>query len=277
MKPHTAIVMLALLAGLQACDRMSSANESAKAAPEAPVAAAPAAAIVDAPASPALSPAEIDRIVAEAMRQRYADGRDDKHDCWLVSRESGDEQTDYCMRPGPAKVVDTSAGRRLYFYAYSVADINDDLRFSYDAVDSGLMGAFELSIAPDGAWTAVAAENAMDFGTAGVCGCQNAEFAKLGADYYGWKFVSGGMWQGVIVSNHEIVAPHDGRFKNLSAIPEIREEAQDVRYRIEVVDSDAARDVYPLRVEKMRSDKKVGERVVEFDREKWMYQEIRDL
>lgn len=279
MNPRNVIAVLALLAGLQACDKPPSASEPANASPEAAAAAPPAetSASAAAPAPVAMSPAEIERIVAEAMGRQYPDGYDQQHNCWLVSRASGEEQTDYCMRPGPAQAVDGAAGKRLYFFAYAVADINDDLRFAYDAADSGLMGAFELSLAPGGAWSVVSAENAMDFGTAGVCGCQNAAFVKLGADYYGWTFVSGGMWQGVIVSNHEIVAPHAGKFKNLSAIPEIREEAQDVRYRIEVVGDDAAREIYPLRVTKIRADKKEGERVVEFDREKWMYRDVGDL
>jgi hypothetical protein len=277
MNPRTVIAVLVLLAGLQACDKAPSASESAKAASPATAAATANPASATAPAPVAVSPAQIERIVAEAMRRQYPDGYEQKYGCWRVSRTSGDEQTDYCMRPGAAQVIDGAAGQRLYFFAYAVADINDDLRFAYDAADSGLMGAFELSLAPGGAWSVVSAENAMDFGTAGVCGCQNAAFVKLGADYYGWTFVSGGMWQGVIVSSHEIVAPHAGKFKNLSAIPEIREEAQDVRYRVEVVGDEAAREVYPLRVTKMRADKQDGERVVEFDREKWMYQEIGDL
>ena len=93
----------------------------------------------------------------------------------------------------------------------------------------------------------------------------------------GYQETEGGMWQGILVSNHEIVAPHNGVFKNISAIPEIREEAQDVRYAVTVVDGDPDLDVFPLKVEKLESGKKTGQRIVGFDRGKWAYQTIGDF
>jgi hypothetical protein len=181
------------------------------------------------------------------------------------------------MRSRPPQWAGDEDAKSLYFIASSANDINDDLRYAYGSVDAGLMGAFQVSIGPDGGWKLVAAEKAIDFGTAGACGCEVAKLVRLGRGYYGWMFTSGGMWQGIVVSNHEIVAPHNGGFKNLSAIPEIREEAQDVRYTVAVVDSDPEADVFPLKVEKLQSDRKAGERIVGFDRDKWAYQTIGDF
>jgi hypothetical protein len=223
--------------------------------------------------------AEVDvaRIVADVMRQQYPGGYDEKHGCWAFSRDSGDGRTEYCMRSRPPQWAGDEDAKSLYFIASSANDINDDLRYAYGSVDAGLMGAFQVSIGPDGGWKLVAAEKAIDFGTAGACGCEVAKLVRLGRGYYGWMFTSGGMWQGIVVSNHEIVAPHNGGFKNLSAIPEIREEAQDVRYTVAVVDSDPEADVFPLKVEKLQSDRKAGERIVGFDRDKWAYQTIGDF
>jgi hypothetical protein len=178
------------------------------------------------------------------------------------------------MRSHKAQWVDNAGGKTLYFIATSASDINDDLRYAYSSVNSGLMGAFEVSVDQKGGWKVLSSEKAMDFGTSGACGCEDATFVRLGRAYYGWMFASGGVWQGIVVSNHEIVAPHDGRFKNLSAIPEIREEAQDIRYTISIVDRDQGLDVFPLLVEKLKSDKKIGDRAVDFDLEKWAYQGI---
>lgn len=278
MSQHVSLALLLAVAALSTACKQS--------APEAAVeAAAPRAIAAGASAPGAADPvktadavkADAARIVADVMRQQYPDGYDEKHDCWMFSRKSADGETGYCMRSQPAQWADGEGGKSLYFIASSASDINDDPRYAYGSVDSGLMGAFQASIGTDGGWTLKSASNAIDFGTAGACGCEGAKFVRLGRGYYGWMFTSGGMWQGIVVSNHEIVAPHNGAFKNLSAIPEIREEAQDVRYAVAVVDIDPDADVYPLKVEKFESDKKTGERTVGFDRDKWAYQTIGDF
>ncbi|MEQ1512424.1 MAG: hypothetical protein ABL934_07065 [Lysobacteraceae bacterium] len=273
----TAVLLIASAGLISACK--ASAPEVA--APQAIVAGASEAAapevVPSAAKAPAAAEVDVARIVADVMRQQYPDGYDEKHDCWAFSRVSGGNRTEYCMRSRSPQWADAEGGKSFYFLASSASDINDDLRYAYGSVDSGLMGAFQVSIGSDGGWKLVSAEKAIDFGTAGACGCENASLVKLGRAYYGWMFTSGGMWQGIVVSNHEIVAPHDGGFKNLSAIPEIREEAQDVRYTVAVVDGDPEADIFPLKVEKLESGKKAGERIVGFDRDKWAYQTISDF
>lgn len=275
MSQHVSLALLLAVAALSAACKPSAPDAAVEAA-AAPAVAAGASASGATDTARAAGDAEADAagIIAEVMRRQYPDGYDEKHDCWMFSRKSADGETGYCMRSQPAQWTDGEGGKSLYFMASSASDIDDDLRYAYGSVDSGLMGAFQVSIGADGGWTLVSASNAIDFGTAGACGCEDAKFVRLGRDYYGWMFTSGGMWQGVVVSNHEIVAPHNGAFKNLSAIPEIREEAQDVRYAAAVVDGDPNAAVFPLKVEKFESGKKTGERIVGFDRDKWAYQTI---
>lgn len=289
MSHHATLALLLAVAALTSACKPSAAPqavvEAAAVEAAAVEAAAPQAVAIAASAPESPSPtvgtpaaaADAARIVTEVMRQQYPDGYDEKHDCWAFSRKSADGETAYCMRSHPAQWADGENGNSFYFIASSASDINDDLRYAYGSVDAGLMGAFQVSIGTDGGWTLTSASKAMDFGTAGACGCEDARLVKLGRGYYGWMFTSGGMWQGILVSNHEIVAPHDGAFKNLSAIPEIREEAQDVRYAVMVVDGDPNLDVFPLKVEKLASGKKTGERIVGFDRSKWAYQTIGDF
>jgi hypothetical protein len=270
----TAVLLIASTGLIAACKPSVSetvASQATASDASAPEIVSPAVKVPDAAA------VDTARIIADVMRQQYPGGYDDKHDCWTFSRKAGDSETEYCMRSQPAQWADGGDAKSFYFIASSANDINDDLRYAYGSVDSGLMGAFQVSIGSDGGWKLVAAEKAIGFGTAGACGCEDAKLVRLGRAYHGWMFVSGGMWQGIVVSNHEIVAPHNGGFKNLSAIPEIREEAQDVRYTVAVVDSDPEADVFPLNVEKLESDKKIGERVVGFDRDKWAYQTIGDF
>ncbi len=284
MSHHVSLALLLAVATLVSACKPSAAPQAAVEAAAVEAAAPQTVAIAaSAPESPSptvgtpAAAADAARIVTEVMRQQYPDGYDEKHDCWAFSRKSADGETAYCMRSHPAQWADGENANSFYFIASSASDINDDLRYAYGSVDAGLMGAFQVSIGTDGGWTLTSASKAMDFGTAGACGCEDARLVKLGRSYYGWMFTSGGMWQGILVSNHEIVAPHDGAFKNLSAIPEIREEAQDVRYAVTVVDGDPDLDVFPLKVEKLSSGKKTGERIVGFDRGKWAYQTIGDF
>lgn len=279
MSQHASLVLLLAVAALTtACKPSAPEAAIVASAPQAAASAAvPPATRPPAARTPDAAKADAARIVADVMREQYPDGYDEKHDCWSFSRKSADGETGYCMRSHPAQWADGENGNSFYFIASSASDINDDLRYAYGSVDPGLMGAFKVSVASDGGWTLESASKAMDFGTAGACGCEDARLVRLGRGYYGWMFTSGGMWQGVVVSNHEIVAPHDGSFKNLSAIPEIREEAQDVRYTVTVVDSDPDMDVFPLKVEKSASGKQAGERIVGFDRNKWAYGTIGDF
>lgn len=216
---------------------------------------------------------QLETIVKEVMNGQYGRQYDRKHDCWPYS--SGDAA--YCMKPSAAKLIETKNGKAIYFYAANRSDINDDPRYGYSHAESGLMGAFKLSIDSLGSWKYSATSKAMDFGSAGYCGCDKAEFVKLGNDdYYGWVFASGGVWQGMVVSNHEIIAPKDSVFKNLSSIPEIREEEQDTRYQIKIIDS-ITDSIFPISVKKIKAGVATEERTISFDQEKWMYSLPKDF
>ena len=228
------------------------------------------------PAQTRLAPADLQRIVSEVMEHEYPGARDAEHGCWTYASKGQDELS-YCMRPHPAQEVMAATGPMVYFHASNATDIRGNPDYAYASPDAGLMAAFQVSVSSDGRWTLLASEKAMPFGTAGSCGCEDAKFLRLGKDVYGWAFTSGGMWQGVIVSNHEIVVPGGSGFKDISDIPDIREEAQDVEYRIAVMSDVPERERYPLRVEKYQGDRKVGERIVEFDRAKGMYAGIGDF
>lgn len=220
---------------------------------------------------------ELRRVVDEVMSSAYPDSHDAAAGCWryVLQVPVRDEEVAYCMRPQPAQQIPASDGSTtVYVFAANATDLGDNLDYAYSGVDAGLMAAFQISIAADGSWKLLASAKGMEFGTAGACGCEQARFTRLGADYYGWMFTSGGMWQGVLATQHEIVAPHEGGFKNLSAVPEIREEQQNVRYVLSVVNDEAAREFYPLRVEKMREGRKLGELTLEFDRARWAYSDI---
>ena len=217
---------------------------------------------------------ELRRVVDEVMNSAYPDSHDAAAGCWryVLQVPVRDEEVAYCMRPQPPQQIPASDGSTtVYVFAANATDLGDDLDYAYSAVDAGLMAAFQISIAADGSWKLLASSKGMEFGTAGACGCEQARFTRLGADYYGWMFTSGGMWQGIIATHHVIIAPYAGGFKDLSAVPEIREDQQGVRYAVSVVNDDMEQDFYPLRVEKIRGDSKLGEQALGFDRARWAY------
>ena len=275
MNAHKPLFLSLLTLALAAC--AGGEGEGAP-TPQPGQAAAPAPATAEAQAG--LTEADLARIVTEVMEQEYPGAHDAAGNCWryVLEIETGGDDIAYCMRPQPAHQVQASDGStQVYFFASNANDLGSNLEYNYTAVDMGLMAAFQVAVPRDLGMRVVASSKAMEFGTAGACGCERAEFTRLGNDYYGWMFTSGGVWQGTVVSSHEIVAPHDGVFRNLSKVPEIREDAQDVRYAVEVQDDGSAREVYPLRVVKMQSDKKVAERTLEFDRAQWAYPGIGDF
>jgi hypothetical protein len=212
-----------------------------------------------------LSGAQLDVIVQKVMTEQYGESYNSKHGCWDYAVDVSGDKTQYCMKPMATELVDTKSGKVLYFYAANKSDITDDASYQYSAVDSGLMGAFKLSIDATANWKYLSINKAMDFGTMGSCGCGEAKFSRLGADDYGWMFTSGGMWQGVMVSTHEIVAPQADSFKNISRIPEVREEHQDTKYTIKLVETDANKKMFPLLVSKQKTGSAVESLTVEFD------------
>jgi hypothetical protein len=211
-------------------------------------------------------------IINSVMTEQYGADYNDKYQCWDYTLESSESSSSYCMKPSEATVIDTAEGKAIYFFASNRIDMNDDINYAYSSVDSGLMGAFKLAVDIAGKWTYSASNKAMNFGSVGYCGCDKAQLMKLGSDaYYGWIFTSGGVWQGIVATNHEIVAPNGNTFENISRIPEIREGAQDVKYTISVVDTAKDKKIFPLLVAKLKSDVKEKEMTVSFDDKKRVY------
>lgn len=222
-------------------------------------------------AAESISDDRMTAMVKKVMDTQYGKSYNEKYQCWeYVASKLEDRQ--YCMQAGKAILVDTGNSKVIYLHAASRADIADDPVYSYGSVDPGLLGAFKLAMDASGAWEPVASNKAMEFGSIGNCSCDQAQLLKLGdGDFYGWIFSSGGIWQGIVVLNHVIVAPQGNIFANISGIPEIRENDQDTTYKIKVVDSDAGKKVFPILVSKQRKGQAPQELVVAFDEKKKLY------
>jgi hypothetical protein len=225
------------------------------------------------PMACAASAPDADAIVKAVMQDQYGKQYDAKHACWIYAHttEQGDDLT-YCMQPGKPELVDTAKGKQLFVHAANAYDIKDDSRFAYGQTDPGLMGAFQVSIDAKGGWTFVAMDPAMEFGTNGYCGCNQASFVKLSNQGdYGWLFVSGGAWQGKVVADYSIVMPRDGGFADVSRIPRTPPKEQDVTYELKVAERPGP-GLFPLRVTKTRDKAKVEDITVDFDPKKHAYQ-----
>ncbi|MEP6634418.1 MAG: lysozyme inhibitor LprI family protein [Luteimonas sp.] len=221
--------------------------------------------------SSSVSPVRAEEIVKEVMNQEYGDHFDAKLRCWAYTAELANGSFDYCMRPGLPKLVKAKGTEQLYFLAASRADINDGPNYSYSQSDSGLMGAFQIEIESPVQWKLLAGSKDLDYGSAGNCGCQDAEFVKLGADYYGWKFASGGIWQGVASLTHNLVAPYKNEFKDISVMPRVREDDQSVEYRIKIDDTAPGDRVYPLLITRTKAGTTLERIRVNFDHQEWQY------
>jgi len=210
-------------------------------------------------------------IVKAVMEQQYGESFEAKLGCWAYSAELPGGSQDFCMKPGAPSFVRSDGTEYLYFHAYSRSDIDDDPAYSYGHATPGLMGAFQVRVDSATQWKLMAASKEMVFGSVGNCGCPEARFVRLGRDLYGWQFASGGVWQGVAVFNHNLVVAHEGKFVDVSAIPKVTEDKQDVEYGIEVDDSDKDVPAYPLLITKSSADGKREDLKVSFDKQKWQY------
>lgn len=211
-------------------------------------------------------------VIERVMAEQYGDRFDPERNCWQYSVELNGIQGNYCMAPAQPEVVRVGDETRLFFYAANRSEMGAGSPYSYSATEPGLMGAFALRLAPDGAWTYVASEKAMSFGTAGNCGCDKAQFIKLDSrQTYGWLFTSGGIWQGIVVSNYSIVAPVGRRFRDLSAIPDVSESDQGATHAIKVIATTDAKGLYPLRVIRQRGGRIDREMLIEFDPARGVY------
>ena len=210
---------------------------------------------------------DVQTLVRAIMRDRYGNHFDEKHDCWAYeAKDARGESIPYCMKAGKPEWVDANGVRTIYFMSYNRDDIRDDTDYRYAHYQLGLMGAFKATH-DDGTnqWILRAGSKDMESGSMGSCGCSDARFTKLGPDKYGWVFATGGDWQGTLVGNYVIVADFDGSFSNVSAIPDMEERDQDISYEVSVVPDNAAREMYPLLVKKMKGGKQIKQFHVSFD------------
>lgn len=217
---------------------------------------------------------DVVRAIHSGMDDQYgASHYNAKYGCWDIEvKGEGARSTQYCMTPGKPYVVTENGQASLYFLAYNRSDITGDADYSYSQSHLGLMGAFKaIRDAKAGKWTFVAVDKAMDYGAGGACGCADADFLSLGTTRHGWIFTSGGNWQGALVLNYAIVTDFDGKFYDVSSIPRVREDAQDIKYELRVTDSRQAQPMFPLVVTKTKDGKAIDEISVPFDPAKRVY------
>ncbi|MCC7248302.1 MAG: hypothetical protein IT473_06745 [Lysobacter sp.] len=221
--------------------------------------------------------ANAEAIVREVMRAQYGDGYDAERDCWPTTYDDGNDSFDYCMRPAKATTVETPAGKQLLFLAHNIQDFDAKTRrYSYSRLDPGLIGLFALSLDAKGGWAVRAATKVEPFGMEGDCGCNDAQPTRLGRDDYGWILASGGMWQGVVVSDFSVYAPIQGKYAPVGTFADIAEDEQAVSHRVTVDASNPDAPHYPLIVATLRDQREVGRETVAFDAKRMRYPAAKD-
>jgi len=202
--------------------------------------------------------------VATAIRAHYAAGYDEVNRCWRTERGEGDQAMAYCMRPLREQVVREGDATWVYVALASASDISGHPDYIYGRADTGVMDAFKLRVAADGTPTVVAQGLGMPFGSAGDCGCANADFVQVGPRAHGWMFTSGGTWQGATVASHALVVPVGRTFKDVAAMPRYVEEDPAVEYRLAMAPPTAG-EWYPLEYSQWRDGKRVRTTRITFD------------
>ncbi|MBP6749155.1 MAG: hypothetical protein KA144_05915 [Xanthomonadaceae bacterium] len=231
----------------------------------------------EAPKPAAQGEANAEAIVRDAMRAQYGDAYDAERDCWPTTYDDGENSFDYCMRPAKATTVETPVGKQLLFLAHNIQDFDAKTRrYSYSRLDPGLIGLFALSLDAKGGWTVRAATKAEPFGMEGDCGCGDAQPTRLGRDDYGWILTSGGVWQGVVVSDFSVYAPIQGKFAPVGTFADIAEDEQAVSHRVTVDASNPDAPHYPLIVATLRDKREVGRETVAFDAKRMRYPAAKD-
>lgn len=248
-----------LMASLAACDSGATSATAPTASQDTPVQSQAAV-----PAVSSVTPGTVKLALARALEARYPAGYDETNRCWRTERGEGDEATAYCMRVLPEQVVRQGDTTWVYLALASASDIRDNPDYLYGQVDAGVMDAFKLRIAADGTPDVAAQGLGLAFGSAGDCGCTNAEFVQVGPRVHGWMFTAGGTWQGRTIASHALVAPVDGTFKDVAALPRYLEDDQSIEYRLAITPA-PDHDWYPLRLSRWRDGKQVGETDITFD------------
>lgn len=218
-----------------------------------------------------IPPADTTVIIKAVMNQQYGDHFDAKLGCWPHTAELINDSYDYCMRPGAPHLLDINGEKHLYFSAVNRMDILNDPRYSYGHISPGLMGAFKVKIESPAQWKLLAASKELDLGSGGNCGCKNAKFVQLGPTYYGWMFASGGVWQGLAVFKHSLIASHGDQFEDISSIPQVTEDEQDTEYEMQIDDTNRNIEVFPLLLTKTKPGIKSETFKISFDHERWQY------
>lgn len=202
-------------------------------------------------ALPAVSPDDLERLARGVLAQHYGESaRDDRLDCWT---EATDEPP-YCLRLAQVRQVEEAGRAVLYVLASNVHGF-DVPAYSYAHADAGRVAAFAAVINPDGSLGDVlAAAGALSYGSNGACGCTDATLVRLGAATHAWHFVSGGVWQGIVVTNHVLLARQGDAFADVSAIPEMAEGDQAHRFSLRVDESDPSLERFPIVVTKQLAE-----------------------
>ena len=194
-----------------------------------------------------MAPHDLERLARSVLAQHYGEAaRDDRLDCW---REATVEPP-YCMRLAQVRQVEEAGRAVLYVLASNIHPM-DESNDRYAHPDPGLAAAFAVVINPDGSvGDVLAAAVALPYGSNGACGCDDATLVRLGAATHAWHFVSGGVWQGIVVTNHVLLARKGDAFTDVSEIPEITEADQSHRLRLRVDGSDPTDEPFPIVVTK---------------------------
>ena len=202
-------------------------------------------------APPVASPDDLERLGRGVLAQHYGEAaRDDRLDCWREAKE----EPPYCMRLAQVRRVE-EAGRAVLYVLASNVNGFDVPGYSYAHADAGRVAAFAAVINPDGSLGDVlAAAGALSYGSNGACGCTDAELVRLGAATHAWHFVSGGVWQGIVVTNRVLLARQGDAFADVSAIPEMAEGDQAHRFSLRVDESDPSRERFPIVVTKQPAE-----------------------
>ena len=239
-----AIVVAGLAVGCSA-DRAAQAGEQGlqNATPPSP----PTIGSSDAPRLE-LSQQALERLARDVLAERYGDSaRDEALDCW---RDETARDVPYCMRLTKVSTVE-EAGRSVLYVLASNINRFDVPDYQYGHADSGRAAAFAVTVNPDGSLgDLIASGTALSFGSNGSCGCEDAALVRLGAEKHAWHFVSGGVWQGIAVANHVLLARAGDEFQDVSEIPEVSEDDQSHRISIAVDESDPSRQQFPIIVTK---------------------------
>lgn len=212
--------------------------------------------------------------IRSIMATQYGDQYLEEHRCWNYAFDDGrGDSTPYCMTVGGSRITDEDGVRILYFFAFSRAGVGGNTEFTYAHHETGLMGVFKaVLIAGSKKWRLVAANKEMPFGTSGSCGCELANFLRLGRKKFGWMFASGGVWQGAVVTNYAIVTDFNGAILDVSAIPQVEEHDQETSYIVEVAPDDLSEEMFPLLVHKSRNGSEIGQYRAVFNRASRLYE-----